>query len=219
MMIHILAAAQTGGFAEDTRIYERSVDSTNLLLDYWWVGGLAVAAVAVFVSLSGKRRNVGELEARCTAAFGDVDAILAERHALIPNLVEVTKAHAGQEIQVLDRLIEAQQAALETMGYNRMTAETEVGNALNQLINVASSMPKLTSNSEFPRLREELTRIEEKVTAARRYYNTTVAEYDAARSAFVPGLIAKVSKMPRHVSFDLGDKREEVSQPQTVAFG
>ena len=218
-MFDLLAAAQTGNFGDDTRIYERSVDSTNVLLDYWWAWVLAIAAVLLFFKLSGTHRKVGDLEARCASAFGDIDAILAERHALIPNLVAVTQAHADQELDVLDRLLEAQQTALETMGYNRLSAETEVGDALNQLINVASSMPKLTSNSEFPRLREELTRIEEKVTAARRYYNTTVAEYEAARSAFVPGMLAKASKLPYYARFDLGDRREEVSAPQVVSFG
>lgn len=144
------AAAPTGSFSEDTRLYERSVDSTNVLLDLWWLWLiLAVVTVAV-VTMAGMRRKLAALEARCAAAFGDVDALLAERHALIPNLVAVTKEHIGHEIAVLDRLIEAQQNALETFGRNRMTAETEVGNAVNQLVSIAGSMPKLASSSQSP---------------------------------------------------------------------
>ncbi len=206
-------------FSEDTRIYDRSVESTNFLLDFWWLWLVAAVVFVAVASLLRIRRQLGALEARCASAFGDIDALLAERHALIPNLVAVTKEHIGHEISVLDRLLEAQQTALETMGMNRMNAETEVGNAINQLINIAGSMPKLASTNQFPELRIELTRIEEKVTAARRYYNATVAEYEAARSGFVASRIAALSGLSEHDRFDLGQQRAEMAAPQRVAFG
>ncbi|ASJ91519.1 LemA family protein [Porphyrobacter sp. CACIAM 03H1] len=213
------ATAPAGSFSEDTRLYERSVDSTNFLLDLWWLWLIIAVVTVAVVTIMGMRRKMAALEARCAAAFGDVDALLAERHALIPNLVAVTKEHIGHEIAVLDRLLEAQQNALETFGRNRMTAETEVGNAVNQLVNIAGSMPKLASSSQFPELRLELSRIEERVTAARRYYNTTVAEYDAARGGFVSGLLARFAPLPEHDRFDLGEQRAEIAAPQRVAFG
>lgn len=206
-------------FSEDTRLYDRSVESTNFLLDFWWLWLIAVAAIVAVASLLRIRRKLGALEARCAAAFGDIDALLAERHALIPNLVAVTKEHVGHEIKVLDRLLEAQQDALETLGWNRMSAETEVGNAINQLINIAGSMPQLASSNQFPELRIELTRIEERVTASRRYYNSTVAEYDAARGGFVASRIAALSGLPQHARFDLGEQRSAIAAPQRVAFG
>lgn len=212
------AAAPAGRFADDTRIYERSVNSTNLVLDYWWVGAGILALVVLAFWLSGVKRRISGLEARCEAAFGDIDAMLSERHNLIPNLVAVTKEHADQELEVLDRLIDAQQAALETMGHNRLNAETEVGNALNQLVNMAASMPELSSSSEFPALRNELIRIEERITAARRYYNTTVAEYDEVRSGFLAELLAKASGLKRHMRYDLGERRAELVDAPAVAF-
>lgn len=206
-------------FSQDTRIYDRSVESTNFLLDFWWLWLMAVVAMVAVALLLRTRRKLASLEARCAAAFGDVDALLAERHALIPNLVAVTQEHVGHEIRVLDRLLEAQQNALDTFGRNRMNAETEVGNAINQLINVAGSMPQLASASQFPELRIELTRIEERVTAARRYYNSTVAEYDSARGGFVESRIAALVGLPQHDRFDLGEQRAEIAAPQRVAFG
>lgn len=169
-------------------------------------------------SLLPIRRKLAALEARCASAFGDIDALLAERHALIPNLVAVTKEHIGHEIKVLDRLLDAQQDALETFGRNRMTAETEVGDAINQLVNIAGSMPQLASSNQFPELRLELARIEERVTASRRYYNSTVAEYEAARGGFVSAQLARMAGMPQHARFDLGDQRAEIAAPQRVAF-
>lgn len=213
------ASKTAQNFSEATRIYDRSVESTNFLLDFWWVWLLAAVALVAVASVLRTRRKQAALEARCASAFGDIDALLAERHALIPNLVAVTKEHVGHEIRVLDRLLEAQQNALETFGHNRMNAETEVGNAINQLINVAGSMPQLASSNQFPELRIELTRIEERVTASRRYYNSTVAEYDAARGGFVASKIATLSGLPQHARFDLGEQRAEIAAPQRVAFG
>ncbi|KPF62340.1 LemA family protein [Porphyrobacter sp. AAP60] len=209
----------TQSFSEDTRIYDRSVESTNFLLDFWWLWLIAAVALVAVASVLRTRRKLATLEARCASAFGDIDALLAERNALIPNLVAVTKEHVGHEIKVLDRLLEAQQNALETFGHNRMNAETEVGNAINQLINVAGSMPQLASSNQFPELRIELTRIEERVTASRRYYNSTVAEYDGARGGFVASKIANLSGLPKHARFDLGEQRAEIAAPQRVAFG
>lgn len=57
------------------------------------------------------------------------------------------------------------------------------------------------------------------MTAARRYYNTTVAEYDAARGGFVSGLLARFAPLPGHARFDLGEQRAEIAAPQRVAFG
>lgn len=215
----LLSAAVSGSFADDTRLYDRSVGSTNFLLDYWWLWALAIVALVLGFWFSGVRRKVAALEARCRSAFGDIDALLSERHALIPNLVAVTKEHADQDLEVLDRLIDAHQAAIETMGHNRLSAETEVGHALNQLVNIAGSMPELSSSSQFPELRRELSRIEERVTAARRYYNTSVAEYEAVRGGFLSELMARLSGLPRHARYDLGEQREAISAPQRVAFG
>ena len=218
MLLDVLAAGARGSFSEETKLFERSVTSTNTILDLWWLWLLLIAIVAIGLWLSSVSKGIGALDARCKSAFADIDAILSERHALIPNLVEVTRAHANQDLEVLDRLLEAHHAALEAMGANRLRAETEVGHALNQLVNVAGSMPELTSSKEFPQLKRDLTRIEEKVTAARRFYNLTVEDYEAARGAFLPGLMARFANKPDHARFDLGERREAMAEPQRVSF-
>ena len=218
-MFAILAAVATGNFADDTRLYERSVSSTNTLLDFWWVGALMILALVLGLWLSSKSRMVSKLDANCKTAFADIGALLSERHALIPNLVEVTKAHVHHELAVLDRVIKAHQKALETTGAYRMHAETEVGNAINQLVNAAASMPELESSNEYRNLKKELIRIEEKVTASRRYYNTTVAEYEAVKGGFVTGLVSRMGGHGDHQRYDLGEKREQLAEPQRITFG
>ena len=215
-------AAETAAprnFAEETALMDRTVDATNIVLDFWWVWLAALVVVGLAFWISGAVKQIGSLSARCKSAFADIDALLAERHALIPNLVEVTKAHAKQEIDVLDRVLETHLAALDAMGEQRMQAETNVGHALNQLINVAGSMPQLSSSKDFIALKQELTRIEEKVTAARRFYNLTVEEYDSARSAMLHGQIAWLFDSPNHERFDLGERRAAMAEPQRVSFG
>ena len=217
-MIAFLASADTGNFVQDTQLYERSVASTNTLLDLWWLAALLLVVLVLTVWLSFKSRMVSKLDANCKSAFADIDALLSERHALIPNLVEVTKAHVHHELAVLDRVIEAQQKALETTGANRMHAETEVGNAINQLVNAAAVMPDLESSNEYRNLKKELIRIEEKVTASRRYYNTTVAEYEAVKGGFVAGFVSRIGGHGDHRRYDLGEKREQLAEPQRIAF-
>src|SRR5690606_9701415 len=123
-------ATYTGDFAADTGLYDRSVTSTNVLLDLWWLWLLLVAVAVAYFWLRNRSNLVNRLEQRCSAAFADIDAILAERHALVPNLVEIAKAQSDFELDVLDRLIDAQRDALEALGELRMTAETKLGNAL-----------------------------------------------------------------------------------------
>lgn len=217
-MLNVLTATGTRNFADETRLFDRSVDSTNFLLDNWWVWALCIVAIVIFWLALSAMRSVGALDARCKSAFADIDAILSERNALIPNLVEVTKAQSKQDFEVLDRLLDAQQNALKAMGGHRLRAETEVGNALNQFVNVAGSIPELSSSGAFITLRGELTRIEEKVTAARRYYNMTVEEYEAVLGGMVAGSMARLSGLSHHPRFDLGEEREELSRPQRVAF-
>ncbi len=213
------STAAASPFGQATGLFERAVNATNTLLDLWWLWLILIAAIVVLFWFSGGKKAVGALDARCKSAFADIDAILMERHALIPNLVEVTKAHVKQDLEVLDRLLDAHDKALTSMGEAKLRAETEVGNAVSQLINIAGAMPQLSSSQEFPQLKRDLIRIEEKVTAARRFYNLTVEEYEAARSGFVPGMIARLAGSPDHPRFDLGERREALAETQRVSFG
>lgn len=212
------ASAMSGNFAEDTRIYERSVGSTNLLLDYWWVGALAVFLIAIFLIWLRNNNLLNRLDQRCRAAFADVDALLVERHGLIPNLVEITKKHVSENRDTLDSLLDAQQDALETMGELRMKAETRMGDAINSVVNIAARIPELNHSEAFNTLRSEITRIEEKITAARRFYNMSVEEYNSFIRSFPANISTSIAGIAPHPFFSAGERRENISESVAISL-
>ncbi|HUQ12697.1 MAG TPA: LemA family protein, partial [Novosphingobium sp.] len=121
---------QNQTFSEATNLFGRSVDFTNFFLDNWPLWILVLAAAWLFLTVRAKHQLLGELDERCEAAFGDIDALLVERDALIPNLVEAVKGFAGQEHKVLKDVIDARARATSATGGARLDAATQVGQAL-----------------------------------------------------------------------------------------
>jgi LemA protein len=211
-------AAQDQTFSEATNIFGRSVGTTNFVLDYWWLWLLLALAAWLLLTLRRQHELLGRLDERCEAAFADVDAILTERHGLIPNLVETVKAFATQEHKVLKDVIDARASAMASAGQARLQAETQIGQSLNSLFAISENYPELASAVHFRELRAELTRIEEKITAARRFYNLSVEEMNAVRRAFPGNLIAGFTKLGQHEKYSLGERRAEFSEPVKVSF-
>ncbi len=205
-------------FAEETRIFDRSVDSTNFLLDYWYLWALTIIVMLVVFYIQAKHKLLGELDERCDAGFADIDAVLAERHALIPNLVETVKAFAGQEHKVLKDVIDARARATSATGAARLDAEAKVGASLVNLWDIAEQYPDLASSQHFRELRAEMTRTEEKITAARKFYNLAVEERNGVSRAFPGRLIARYAKLGDHQKFTLGESRAALAEPLRVSF-
>ena len=211
-------ANQAQTFSEATNLFGRSVDFTNFVLDNWPLWVLVLAATWLLLTLRAKHELLGELDERCEAAFADMDALLAERHALIPNLVETVKAFAGQEHKVLKDVIDARARATSATGAARLDAEARVGQALANVWDIAESYPELASSTHFRELRAELTRTEEKITASRKFYNLSVEEMYGVKRAFPGNLIAAVTKLGSHEKFSLGERREAFAEPVKVTF-
>jgi LemA protein len=217
-MITMSNADATRSFAEETRLFDRSVDGTNFLLDYWFLWALVTLAVLFAFYVQAKHKLLGELDERCEAAFADIDAILAERHALIPNLVEAVKAFAGQEHKVLKEVIEARARATSTTGGAKVDAEAQVGQSLVNLWSISENYPDLASSAHFRELRAEMSRIEERITASRRFYNLSVEEKNSVSRAFPGSIIARFAKLQAHEKFSLGEQRAALSEPLRVSF-
>jgi len=205
-------------FAEATDIWSRLVGATNFVLDYWWLWLLLGFALWLFLKLRAQHELLGNLDERCGSAFADIDAILAERHALIPNLVETVKGFAGQEHKVLKDVIDARARAIATAGPSRLEAETQIGQSIMSLMAFTENYPEIASSSHFAELRGELTRIEDRISAARRFYNLAVEEEQAVRRAFPGNLLAAITPSVGHQRFTLGEKREDFAEPVKVSF-
>jgi LemA protein len=210
--------SETQSFAQATDLTGRAITTTNFLLDHWWLWLLFAVALWLILRLRRQHALLGLLDERCEASFADIDAILAERHALIPNLVETVKGFAKQEHKVLTDVIDARARALASHGETRLQAETQLGQSVNSLLALSENYPELASSIHFRELRSEMTRIEEKITASRRFYNLAVEEMNASRRAFPGNLVASFTTLGRHEKFTLGERREEFAAPVKVGF-
>ena len=125
------------------------------------------------------------LRQRCRQAFSDIDVQLKQRHDLIPNLVETVKGYAAHEQGTLDAVVQARNAAMAAQGpAAQAQAEGMLQGALRQLFALAEAYPDLKANQNFQQLQAELSDLENKIAAARRFFNNAAAEYNATREGF-----------------------------------
>ncbi|CAJ0885956.1 hypothetical protein AMST5_03663 [freshwater sediment metagenome] len=149
-------------------------------------------AAAVGLWLVGAYNGLVNLRQRCRQAFSDINVQLKQRHDLVPNLVETVKGYATHEKSTLEEVIRARNAAVAAAGPDaKGAAEGALTGALSRLIALSEAYPDLKANQNFQQLQSELSDIENKISAARRFLNNTVAEYNATREGFPGFLIAQ----------------------------
>ena len=156
---------------------------------------------------------------RANEAFADVDVQLRQRHDLVPNLVETVKGYAAHERGTLDEVVKARNAAVAAQGpAQQAAAENMLSGALRQLFALAEAYPDLKANASFQQLQAELTDIENKIAAARRFFNNAVQEYNTAIQRFPAALFAASLGFAPKEFFDLGDERKTVGEAPQVKF-
>lgn len=207
----------TRDFAQATDLAGRLIRATNFILDHWWLWLLIGALVWIGLKLRSQHFMLGHLDERADAAFADVDALLVERHTLIGNLVEVVRAFATREHDVIRDVLTARVDALEAIGDAAIQTETQIANVLQNLFTVSEQYPELASAAHYSRLRDDLIRIEDRITAARKFYNLSVEELNAVRRAF-PGNLLVRRKAPVREKFTLGKRRAEFSEPVKISL-
>ncbi|HEY0599695.1 LemA family protein [Brevundimonas sp.] len=180
-----------------------------------------IVAVVLFVVVGGYNKLVA-LDQRADQSFADIDVQLKQRQDLIPNLVETVKGYATHERGTLDAVTAARAAAAGATSVNdKVQAENMLTGALGRLFAVAEAYPDLKANTNFQQLQSELSDIENKLAAARRFFNNAVSEFNAVRRQFPTVLFAGVvgfgSDKP---FFDLGeaDRATLSAAPPTVSF-
>ena len=129
-------------------------------------------------------------------AYADIDVQLKQRHDLIPNLVETVKGYAAHESGVFIQVTQARAAAMRATSVpEKGAAEGALSGALANLFAVAENYPQLKANENFRALQEELTDLENKIAAARRFLNNAVAEYNTAIQQFPAVLFANTFRI------------------------
>ena len=123
--------------------------------------------------------------------FSGIDIQLKRRADLIPNLVESVKAYAAHESGLFEELAQARASTLSAQGVaGAADAAGKTGAALGRLFAVAEGYPQLRASENFKRLQDELTDTEDKIAAARRYYNTVVQAYNTGQQTVPASLVA-----------------------------
>ena len=169
-------------------------------------------AIATYNGLVSMRQRVNQ-------AFADIDVQLRQRHDLIPNLVETVKGYAAHERGTLDEVVRARNAAVSAQGTpEQATAENQLSGALRQLFALSEAYPDLKANANFQQLQSELSDIENKIAAARRFFNNAVQEYNTGIQRFPAALFATSFGFAPKDFFDLGDERKTVSEAPQVKF-
>jgi LemA protein len=171
-----------------------------------------VWAISVYNGLVAMRQRVNQ-------AFADVDVQLKQRHDLIPNLVETVKGYAAHESGTLEAVVKARNVAMTAQGpAQQAAAENMLSGALRQLFALSESYPDLKASTNFQQLQAELTDLENKIAAARRFFNNAVQEYNTGIQRFPAALFAASFGFAPKSFFDLGEDRASVSEAPAVKF-
>jgi LemA protein len=164
------------------------------------VVALAGYILLVYNSLIRQRNQVRE-------AWSDIDIQLKRRYNLIPNLVETVKAYAKHEREAFDSVTQARAQALSATSLPaHAQAENELTATLKTLFAVAENYPDLKANANFLELQRELADTENKIQAARRFYNTTVRDYNTTTESFPATLIASSFGFKQEEYFQLDEE-------------
>ena len=179
---------------------------------------LGVIVVLAFIAFAAYNRLVA-LSQRVNQAFADIDVQLKQRHDLIPNLVETVKGYAQHERGTLDDVIKARNSAMAAQGPAQVSAaENQLSGALGRLIALSEAYPDLKANANFQQLQTELSDIENKIAASRRFFNNAVSEYNTGIQQMPAALFAGTFGFHPKVFFDLGETRKEVEAVPQVKF-
>jgi LemA protein len=179
---------------------------------------LGVLVLLIFWVI-GIYNRVVKLRNQRQTAFADIDVQLKQRHDLIPQLVEVVKGYAKHERELLTAITEARTAAMgATTIDEKIAAEGKLSGALQGLKIQVEAYPDLKANQNFLQLQEEMSDIENKLAAARRYFNAATTEYNNSIETFPANVIAGSFGFKREVLFDLGTERTELNKPPKISF-
>ena len=182
------------------------------------VAGIILLIVIWVISLYN---GLVRLRNRRQNAFADIDVQLRQRHDLVPQLVETVKGYATHERELLTKITEARSAAMNAQSINdKIAAEKQLGSMLQGLKVAVEAYPDLKANQNFLQMQEELSDIENKLAAARRFFNGATTEYNNAVESFPGNLVARNFGFNREVMFDLGtDTRQRMEEPPKINFG
>ncbi|MCL4399933.1 LemA family protein [Patescibacteria group bacterium] len=174
---------------------------------------LAVVILWLIFAFNGLVRKKN----RMAEAWSDIEVQLKRRYDLIPNLVETVKGYAAHEKTVFEDVVKARSVAMGAVDPKaKLEANDTLSGTLKSLFAVAENYPALKANENFEKLQDELTDTEDKIQAARRFYNANVRDFNIAVEVFPTNLIAGIFHFTKGELFDVDNPSEK--EPVQVKF-
>ena len=161
--------------------------------------------------------NLVRMKIRVDEAWADIEVQLKRRYDLVPNLVETVKGYMQHEREVFEKVTEARTKAMEAKNLQeKAESENQFSQSLKSLFAVAENYPQLKANENFLELQKELVDTEDKIQAARRFYNGSVRDYNIAIDTFPSMIFAKLFKFTKREMFETTNELEK--EPVKVKF-
>ena len=176
--------------------------------------------VVLIVFIVGIYNRLVALRQTTNQAYSDIEVQLKQRQDLVPQLVNTVKGYASHERETFDEVIRARSAAVNANTVaDQAQAEGMLSAALGKLFALAEAYPDLKANTNFLQLQDELSDIENKIAAARRFYNNATQEYNTAREQFPAVLIAGPFNFAELPFFEAPEGRDVLMEAPVVDFG
>lgn len=184
-----------------------------MALIYILLGVLGVVVIWFIASYNGFVRLVN----RVKEAWADIDVQLKRRYDLIPNLVETVKGYAVHEREAFEKVTQARAKALGAQTVKeKEDADNMVSSALKSIFAIAEAYPQLRAVESFTKLQDELSDTENKIQAARRFYNTNVRDLNTKIDVFPSNIVARMFNFQKQEFFEL--EEEAAKEPVKVKF-
>ena len=175
---------------------------------------VVLLAIVVIMTYNGLVRS----RVRVDESFSDINIQLKRRYDLIPNLVSTVKGYAAHESGVFEAVTTARSAAMNATGIaQKAEAENQLAGTLKSLFAVTEAYPDLKANQNFMSLQSELTDTEDKIQAARRFYNGNVRDYNMKLQVFPTSVFAGMLGFTHRDFFEAGNQAQ-IEEPVKVEF-
>jgi LemA protein len=159
--------------------------------------------------LVGVFNSLVKIKNRAKEAWADIDVQLKRRYNLIPNLMETVKGYASHEKEVFEKVTQARAQAMGAQNVEeKAKAENMLSNTLKSLFAVSENYPDLKASQNFLELQRELRDTEDKVQAARRFYNANVRDLNIKRESFPSSIVAKTFNFQKMDLFELAEAEQ-----------
>ena len=179
-------------------------------------------AIIVIVALLfvGKYNSLVKLKNNRDNAFADIDVQLKQRHDLIPQLVDTVKGYIKHESGVLTKVTEARAAAMNANSISdKIASENMLTSALGGLKIAVEAYPDLKANTNFLRLQDEISDVENKLASVRRYFNSSTKEYNNAVQTFPSNIVAGMFNFKTLEMFEINEaQREQIEKAPKASF-